>query len=135
MPKKSKKKTKEKKGKAKQTAPVEQAPIRTIQQRVAEFLVSDVSHVDVRKCVPGSEARAVKPSGVAKIKESMKDKGYMQVIPPHLRYPPISTAIPSPCPQYASSQHTGTATHWCVVVVAPSDTTRRLLLGREGGVR
>ena len=83
-----KKKAKAKKGRAaKPTAPVEPAPIRTIQQRVAEFLVSDVSHVDVRKCVPGSEARAVKPSGVAKSKESMKDKGYMQVIPPHLSVP------------------------------------------------
>jgi len=78
------KKSKKKKGKG--AGP--KAPARTIQDRIHEYLLADVVEVDISNCVPGSNARAVKPGGVAQLNVSIRERGYMKV---RYRASPTST--------------------------------------------
>jgi hypothetical protein len=52
----------------------------TIVARAMQYVVKDVNTVDISQCIPGSQARAVKPGGVASLIASITEHGYKPVI-------------------------------------------------------
>jgi len=51
----------------------------TISARAREYLDLETTTVDISLCIAGSEARKVKPGGVAKLRTSFLDDGYQLV--------------------------------------------------------
>jgi hypothetical protein len=49
--------------------------------RAKEYVKNGTVLVDITLCTPGSNARAVKPGGVASLMESIKESGYQRVLP------------------------------------------------------
>jgi hypothetical protein len=47
--------------------------------RTAEYIDNEVRCVDIHKCIPGAHARAIKPGGIEKITDSIRDDGYKRV--------------------------------------------------------
>ena len=70
MPKKAARTTPSKRGK------VDEGPPRTIQERLTEFLVPEMEHVDALKCQPGANVRLVKSAGVEILVNSIREHGY-----------------------------------------------------------
>jgi hypothetical protein len=55
----------------------------SITNRASPFLHPKLNHVDISKCNMGNFARAIKPGGVCKIVESIRELGYKRVFLVH----------------------------------------------------
>ena len=52
---------------------------KSLTARAEEFIDPDQTHVDIHKCVAGSNARAIKPGGLDEITSSIRTDGYKRV--------------------------------------------------------
>jgi hypothetical protein len=48
--------------------------------RVAQYVDHSRKEVDIARCQPGSNARAIKPGGVFSLKSSIEDTGWREVV-------------------------------------------------------
>jgi hypothetical protein len=54
-------------------------PEQTLVQRAEAYVNKDIIFVNIADCVPGSNARAVKPGGVSNLVDSITEDGYKLV--------------------------------------------------------
>jgi hypothetical protein len=52
---------------------------RILSVRVAQYVDHSRKEVDISRCLPGSNARAIKPGGVVSLKSSVEDTGWREV--------------------------------------------------------
>jgi hypothetical protein len=56
--------------------------------RTKKHLLNDKMFIDIQHCVPGAHARAIKPGGLATLKQSITRDGYKRVMfSIHIRRP------------------------------------------------
>ena len=56
------------------------AESRLLATRVAQYVDHSRKEVDIALCVPGSNARAIKPGGVVSLKSSVEETGWREVV-------------------------------------------------------